>query len=169
MDRASVTRLGLRVAAIGAVVLVAMQFVPYGWHHPNPPVVQDASWPDDASASIARDSCYDCHSNETNWPIYSYIAPMSWLTRRDVEDGRDELNFSRWDEDAGEADDAIDSILEDSMPPGRYTLVHRGASLSDDEVDRLVAALETMDRDDDSRGGGSDDGDGDGDGGPGPG
>ena len=68
--------------------------------------------------SIARDSCYDCHSNETDWPVYSYVAPMSWLVRRDVEGGRDELNFSRWDEDAGEADDAIETIEDGSCRPG---------------------------------------------------
>jgi hypothetical protein len=72
---------------------------------------------------------------------------MSWLVRRDVEAGRDELNFSRWDEDDGEADDAADAVRDGSMPPDQYTLVHRGAALTDDEVAVLVAALEAMDDD----------------------
>lgn len=156
----------LRVAVAGLVVFGALQLVPYGWWHPNPPVAQDAPWPDAASAEIARDSCYDCHSNETDWPLYSYVAPMSWLVRRDVEGGRDELSFSNWDEDGGEADDAADAVADGSMPPGQYTLVHRGATLSDAEADQLIAALEAMDDgggvDRSDRGGGDDDGSGSG-------
>ena len=48
-------------------------------------------------ASILRTSCYDCHSNETNWPWYSYVAPVSFMVAGDVEDGRKSLNFSEWD------------------------------------------------------------------------
>jgi len=162
-DRIRRHPIALRVGIAGLVVFGALQLVPYGWSHPNPPVTRDAPWPDAASAEIARDSCYDCHSNETDWPLYAYVAPMSWLVRRDVEGGRDELNFSRWDDDSGEADDAIETIEDGSMPPRQYTLVHRGATLSDAEADRLIAALEAMDDggDDRSGRGGGNDGDDD--------
>jgi hypothetical protein len=134
----------VRRAAIGAGVgFLAIQLVPYGWSHPNPPVSQDAPWPDPVSAELARDACYDCHSNETDWPAYSYVAPMSWLVRDDVEAGRDELNFSTWDDD-GEADDAAEAVLEGSMPPRQYELLHPDARLSDEEVEVLVTALERM-------------------------
>jgi Haem-binding domain len=116
-DRIRRHPIAVRVMIAGLAVFAALQLVPYGWSHPNPPVAQDAPWPDAASAEIARESCYDCHSNETNWPPHAYVAPMSWLVRRDVEQGRDELNLSRWDEDAGEADDAIEVVEEGSMPP----------------------------------------------------
>jgi hypothetical protein len=135
----------LWTAAVGVALAVALQLVPYGWRHPNPPVTMDAPWPDPASERIARESCYSCHSYETDWPAYSYVAPMSWLVRRDVEQGHDELNFSTWDRDDGDADDAADAIVEGGMPPGRYTAIHRGASLTDEEAARLVAALEAMD------------------------
>jgi hypothetical protein len=125
-------------------VVVAIQFVPYGWSKPNPPVRAAAVWPDAESERIARASCYACHSNETEWPAYSYIAPMSWLVRRDVEQGRDELNFSDWDADSGEADDAIETIEDGSMPPRQYTLVHRDARLDDDEAAALADALRRM-------------------------
>ena len=131
------------------VVAVAIQLVPYGWWHANPAVVEDAPWPDKASADLARSACYDCHSNETEWPVYSYVAPMSWLVRSDVEEGRDELNFSDWDDARGELDDAIDVLRDGSMPPGQYELMHPGARLDDEEVDRLVAALEAMEALDD--------------------
>src|SRR6187200_2207856 len=88
----------LRRTALGVVAVgVAIQFVPYGWWHENPPVGRDAPWPDPASEALAHRSCYSCHSNETDWPAYSYVAPMSWLVRRDVEGGRAELNFSECD------------------------------------------------------------------------
>lgn len=133
-----------RIVVALALVFVAIQFVPYGWWHENPPVTLDAPWPDAESARIARSSCYACHSNETDWPWYSYVAPMSWLVRNDVEEGRDELNFSEWDRDAGEADDAIEAIEEGSMPPDVYTIMHRGARLTDEEARRIIAALEAM-------------------------
>jgi Haem-binding domain len=63
-------------------------------------------------------SCYDCHSNETDWPAYAYVAPMSCLVRSDVESGRDELNFSEWDRDDGDADKAIGEVLDGSMREG---------------------------------------------------
>jgi hypothetical protein len=132
-------------AAVG--LAVALQLVPYGWQRPNPPVTSPAPWPDATSERIARTSCYACHSNETRWPVQAYVAPFSWLVRRDVERGRDELDFSTWDRDAGEADDAVEEVAEGSMPPLRYTLVHRGAALDDDERRVLVDALLAMERD----------------------
>ena len=129
------------------VVFAAIQLVPYGWRHPNPPVVADAPWPTTESERIARSSCYSCHSNETSWPLYSYVAPMSWLVRSDVEQGRDELNFSDWGEDADEADDAIEVILDGTMPPDRYTMIHRGAGLDEAEVHELVEALRAIGED----------------------
>jgi hypothetical protein len=136
----------VRGAGLGGLVLFAgVQLVPYGWRHPNPPVTQDAPWPDADSERIARASCYDCHSNETDWPVHAYVAPMSWLVRSDVESGRDELNFSEWDRDDGDADKAIEEILDGSMPPDRYTIIHRDARLTDAEAERLVAGLRVLD------------------------
>ena len=143
--------------AVLTVVAIVIQFVPYGWWHENPPVVQDAPWPDAASEQIARESCYSCHSNETDWPLYSYVAPMSWLVRSDVEAGRDEFNMSDWGEDGDHADDAVEMIREGEMPPGKYTLIHRGAALTDEERDILVEALLTMSDDDESDDEGEDD------------
>jgi hypothetical protein len=137
-----------RIGVAVILVFVGLQLVPYGWWHKNPPVEQDASWPDAESRSIAATSCYDCHSNETDWRVYAYVAPVSWLVRRDVEDGRDKLNFSEWD-DGEETDKAVDVVEDGSMPPWQYTLVHPGARLSDEEKDRLIAALEAMGEDDD--------------------
>jgi hypothetical protein len=146
-------RAGLGLLAVA----VLLQLVPYGRDHSNPPVTQDAPWPDGRTRELATAACYDCHSNQTRWPPQSYVAPFSWLLTRDVEQGRAELNFSTWDEDDGEADDAAEAVAEGSMPPRRYLLVHPDAALSDAERQVLVDALEAMDR---GRGGGGDGGDG---------
>jgi Haem-binding domain len=127
------------------LVFVAIQFLPYGWQRYNPPITQDAPWPTESAEALARTSCYDCHSNETDWPVYAYVAPFSWFVISDVDNGREKLNFSEWDDDAGKADDAAEEIAEDSMPPSQYTLIHRDAQLSDDERQELIAALQEMD------------------------
>jgi hypothetical protein len=135
-----------RVGIAMLVVFLALQLVPYGWRHPNPPVSRSAAWPSAEAESLARAACYDCHSNETDWPVYSYVAPMSWLLRRDVEAGRHELNFSEWDRDHGEADDAADAIEDGSMPPRQYTILHPDARLSAAEKQALIDALDQLDR-----------------------
>jgi hypothetical protein len=88
--------------------------------------------------SILRNSCYDCHSNETEWPFYSYIAPVSWLVERDVEFGRDDLNFSKWNkmtENDKEItkEEIIEEISRDTMPMPIYLVTHPSASLSYDD------------------------------------
>jgi hypothetical protein len=142
-------------------VAVLLQLVPYGRDHTNPPVTQDAPWPDGRARELATAACYDCHSNQSRWPPQSFVAPFSWMIARDVEQGRDELNFSTWDGD-GEADDAADAVADATMPPRRYVLAHPDAALSDAERQILVDALEAMDR---ARGGGDRSGRGRGDGG----
>ena len=91
---------------------------------------------------------------QTRWPLQSFVAPFSWMIARDVEQGRDKLNFSTWDEDDGEADDAADAVADATMPPRRFVLAHPDAALSDAERQLLVDALEAMDRARGGRGGG---------------
>ncbi len=166
-DRARRTVKPLVIA--GLVGFGLLQLVPYGWRHSNPPVVSTRAWPTAEAEELARSACYDCHSNETEWPVYSYVAPMSWLVRYDVDRGRKALNFSTWDEGEGDAGDAAEVVEDGSMPPNRYLRLHPGARLSDAERRALVAALEALDEDGgggDNRGPGSGDGGG---GGSGPG
>ena len=138
-------------------MFLVLQLVPYGWKHSNPPVTSAAPWPDAESEAVARQSCYSCHSNETDWPAYSYVAPMSWLVRRDVDSGRAGMNFSEWDPADNEAEDAIEEIEDGGMPPSQYTLIHRGATLTDEEQAILSRALNQMAGEDNS-GKGSGDG-----------
>ncbi len=129
---------------VGLAIFVAIQFVPFGRAHTNPPVTEQARWPSDRAELVFDRSCAACHSNTTDWPWYSHVAPSSWLVTMDVEQGRDEMNVSTWDRDAGEADDAIETIVEGTMPPRRYLLMHPSARLSDEDRRILVDALRLM-------------------------
>ncbi|MEA2974119.1 MAG: hypothetical protein QOG82_2577 [Actinomycetota bacterium] len=138
------------VALAGVVGFGLLQLVPYGWRHSNPPVTGAAVWPAAEAERLARAACYDCHSNETEWPPYSYVAPMSWLVRNDIDRGRDALNFSVGGGD--KLHDAAEKVQDRSMPPDRYVRLHPDARLSAAERQLLIAALEAMD---DGGGGGN--------------
>ena len=130
-------RIGVGVAA----ALLAIQLVPYGRDHRNPPVTGEPAWDSPETRALARQACYDCHSNETEWPAYASIAPASWLVQRDVDEGRTALNFSEWPRPQEEAGEAAETVLEGEMPPPAYMLVHAHARLSGAERDRLALGL----------------------------
>ena len=93
--------------------------------------------------SILRTSCYDCHSNESKYPWYSYIAPVSWLVIRDIKIGREELNFSEWEsqskmDKAKNIDKIIDEVSDEQMPMSIYTLIHADAKLKAEDRQQLV-------------------------------
>ncbi len=80
-------------------LFLLIQAVPYGRNHANSPNRTEPTWDSPTTRQLAVRACYDCHSNETIWPWYSNVAPVSWLVQRDVEEGRDEVNFSEWGDD----------------------------------------------------------------------
>jgi hypothetical protein len=85
----------LKRAGIGLIVItVVLQLIPI--ERTNPSERGEPSGPPEVQALLRR-ACYDCHSNETNWPWYSKIAPASLLIARDVQKGRKEVNFSTWE------------------------------------------------------------------------
>lgn len=135
----------LRRTGIGiGVLLLAAQLVPYGWRHPNPPITERPVFASADAARLFRMACADCHTNDTEWPPYSYVAPISWLVRNDVERGREEMNLSHMDGDFGELDEAADAVEDGSMPPRQYRLIHRDAQLNDEEKQILVEELERL-------------------------
>ncbi len=144
-----------RALAIGMIALVAlMQLVPVWAWQTNPPVVTDVAWTTPEAASIARRACYDCHSNETVWPWYSRIAPVSWLVTYDVRKGRDELNFSLPLREPAELAGEIAEVLrEGEMPPQPYLMLHPEARLSAQEMHILITGApgsNEPDRDDET-------------------
>jgi len=141
---------------VGSLVLalLLMQLIPYGRDHTNPPVLAEPPWDSPGTRALAKQACFDCHSNETVWPWYSNVAPMSWLVYRDVTIGREHFNFSEWGvhpslpggEGEGEQHQhgpavVVDSIESDEMPPSLYLLLHPSARLTPDETRLLVRGL----------------------------
>jgi hypothetical protein len=135
-----VTRL---IIPLGAMLLVgaAIQVVPYGRDYTNPPVVAEPAWDSVSTRQLAKRACFDCHSNETRWPEYARVAPVSWLVAYDVREGREALNFSEWQRPQEEAAEAVETIVEGDMPPVAYRLMHRSARLTDAERELLMRGM----------------------------
>jgi mono/diheme cytochrome c family protein len=134
MRRAPVISLVLLVALGGAAQLVPVQ-------RTNPPVAAPLRAPAEIEAIVAR-SCADCHTNETHWPWYAYVAPASWLITRDVRVGRDNLDFSYWGQlPAADQRQLAKSIARQvaagTMPLRPYRILHPKARLSPSDVQRL--------------------------------
>jgi hypothetical protein len=122
--------------------LVVIQFIPYGKDHSNPPVVSEPNWDSPQTHDLAKRACFDCHSNETVWPWYSNLAPVSWLVYRDVVDGRQRMNFSDWiNLHLLETDEITSVISEGQMPPFQYLPTHPTARLSSVEKIQLINGL----------------------------
>lgn len=131
-----------RSPAILVVGLMAIQAVPYGHAHDNPPVLAEPQWDSAATRSLAVAACYDCHSNEVVWPWYTNIAPVSWLATHDVAEGRSKLNFSEWTSGEQETDELGEVIESGEMPPIYYGWIHSAARLTDTEIQQLITGLE---------------------------
>ena len=132
--------LGLTAIA-AAVAVLGLQLVPYGHDHANPTVVTEPNWDQPSTRELATRACYDCHSNETRWPWYSNVAPLSWVVQHHVSDGRKVLNFSEWQRPQEEATESAETVLEGEMPLGSYTLLHTSARLSPAERRALAQGL----------------------------
>jgi hypothetical protein len=129
--------------ALGIVLLVLAlaQLVPID--RSNPPVISDLPAPPEVKAILQR-SCYACHSHETVWPFYGYVAPVSWLLAMDIHDAREEMNFSTWntyrvDEREHHLEEIVEEIEEGHMPPGHYRLFHPGEQIKASELELLRA------------------------------
>ena len=122
-------------------LLLFIQLVPYGNDHTNPPVLQEAPWTSSEARLVAQRACFDCHSNETVWPWYSRIAPVSWLVYKDVVEGRKALNFSEWGRGDQEVEEIGETIADGEMPPRQYLLTHPAARLSESDKAFLYSSL----------------------------
>ncbi|MCB9451028.1 MAG: heme-binding domain-containing protein [Anaerolineaceae bacterium] len=135
----STKRIILGVLGVAVLGFLAIQFVP-GYERTNPPVTQTINWSSAETEALMRRACYDCHSNETVWPWYSNIAPVSWLVVDDVNEGRRKLNFSTGHGEM-EARELIEQIERGSMPPSKYLITHPEANLTTEEKAALIAGI----------------------------
>jgi mono/diheme cytochrome c family protein len=123
-------------------LLLAAQVVPYGRDHSTPPVTAEPQWNAPGTRELAQRACFDCHSNQTRWPWYSNVAPISWLVQADVDEGRRVLNFSEWTRGYDEAQESGKTVRNQEMPPRSYLLMHPEARLSDAERQQLASGLD---------------------------
>ncbi len=122
-------------------LFILIQLIPFGRQHTNPPIVQEPNWDSAQTRELAQRACFDCHSNETVWLWYSNVAPVSWLVQRDVNEGREKLNFSDWAR-AREKDEIIEVIQEGEMPMPIYLIMHPEARLTTIEKEALISGLQ---------------------------
>ena len=124
------------------LVAVLIQFVPFGHTHTNPPASKEPAWNSPETKALIRRACYDCHSNETVWPWYSHVAPVSWLVQNDVNGGRSHLDFTEWDRPQKHAKDVAAEVKQGDMPPWFYLPMHPAARLSAEEKQALMDGAE---------------------------
>ncbi len=143
---------GKKIWIILIAIVVVLQLIPSG----RPDVVKENkddllvnNAVPDSVAYFLRTTCYDCHSNETYYPWYSYVAPVSWLVARDTKLGREELNFSNWETNdkmkkAKLLDDIVEEVSDGGMPMAIYPLMHPEAKLKKADRQLLVDWAESF-------------------------
>lgn len=141
------SRFRRRVLPVGlgavAIVLVAIQFVPFGVE--NATTRDEPTWDSARTRDLFMRACGDCHSNETKVLWFEQVAPIKWYVANHVREGRDALNVSEWHTRPGRKLDELTEVIEEGeMPPGSYTAfgLHSDARLSEGEKRDLIRGLE---------------------------
>ena len=120
-----------------------IQLIPFGRDHNNPPTVIEPAWDSPRTKELVQAACYDCHSNQTKWPWYSNVAPMSWLLYQDVSEARSTFNFNEItpSEGAEWVGTMVFMIDKATMPPARYQALHPEARFSTEERREIIDGL----------------------------
>ena len=131
------------VAVVIAVLLVGIQLIPVA--HSNPPATKEPQWDSPETRALFMRACGDCHSNESKWPAYSYVAPASWFVANHVKDGRFELNVSEFNVPANRLPRLLrnteQSITRADMPLPSYLWIHPEAKLSEADKTTLINGI----------------------------
>lgn len=133
------------------VVLILIQFVRVD--KKNPPVELQNDFitltnPPDEISILLKTACYDCHSNETEYPWYFNLAPVSWWAKDHINDGRKHLNYSIWgtykpERQTHKLEEMYSEVEEREMPLSSYTIVHGDAKLTSGQITALTEWLKT--------------------------
>ncbi len=131
---------GFRVVTIFTMLFLAMQFIRFEKTNPHTDPTKELKAPENVK-NILKNSCFDCHSNETKWPWYASIAPVSWIITNNVNDGRKWVNFSEWESYDEAKKQKLRKLIyrevSGAMPPYMYTLTHKNAILSKSDKDSI--------------------------------
>lgn len=138
---------GIKKILLGLlVILIIIQFVQPARNKSGQVMRNDisntVSMPGDVQV-ILKKACYDCHSNNTNYPWYTYVQPMHWVLNNHIQSGKEELNFNEFGSytlrrQRNKLRSIENSITDGSMPLSSYTLMHRNAILSGAEKSLLM-------------------------------
>jgi hypothetical protein len=138
----------LLVLAAGFVII---QFLPSGMPENKPDdanSIASGSVITEPVMSRLRTACFDCHSNQTNFPWYSKIAPTSWFLADHIKEGRSHLNFSEWEtynnrKKIKKLEDIVDEVKSGGMPLKSYLIIHKDARLSNEDISSITAWADT--------------------------
>jgi hypothetical protein len=129
-----------------AAVFIAVQVIPSGIPENKPEDKNSIVNSNLVSGSVSdqlRKSCFDCHSNQVQFPWYSKLAPSSWLIADHIREGKSHLNFSEWEnysnrEKIGLLEEIKDEVGSGNMPLKSYLLIHRDAKLNSEKISVLL-------------------------------
>ncbi|MCB0507485.1 MAG: heme-binding domain-containing protein [Bacteroidetes bacterium] len=134
------------------VVFVGIQLVPTERNQsdvvPKTDFIVANNPPKDIS-NLLKSSCYDCHSNNTDYPWYNKVQPVSWFLERHIKKGKSELNFNEWNDYSNRRKNSklksiINQIKDNEMPLSSYTLIHKDAILSKTEKTFLIDYMKKL-------------------------
>lgn len=140
-----------KIAILLVVILVGVQFIPTDFNHQEYTPKTDIRYVYDVPGNvmnILQTSCYDCHSNNTNYPWYSNVQPMRLLMDGHIREGKEELNFNEFGnysqrKQKNKLDRISKQVKADKMPLPSYLLLHSNAKLSDDDKQKIINWVET--------------------------
>ena len=123
------------------VTFIVIQFIPNTLTQENPPVSGEPKWDSPETRETFFKACADCHSNETRFPWYGTVAPISWMIENEVKNGRKHFNISEWDRRQQGGDKTADAVQRGAMPTGPYLLMHPRTNLNIEEKKKFVEGL----------------------------
>ena len=139
-------RLAKKILLVSGILFIALQFIRPARNKSSQVLTTDISKVvtiPDTVLTLLKNACYDCHSNNTDYPWYSNIQPMGWLMAYHIKQAKNELNFSEFGSysqrrQLSKLDGIANSIKDDIMPLKSYKIMHKSAQLSTDEKSLLI-------------------------------
>ncbi|GGD13159.1 heme-binding domain-containing protein [Hyunsoonleella pacifica] len=140
------------IALILLIGFVGIQFVPTDLNQsdivPKTDFLLVNNTPENIS-TLLQESCYDCHSNNTQYPWYNKVQPAAWFLENHIKDGKEELNFNEWDAYSNRRKNSklksiINQVKDDEMPLASYTLIHKDARLSKSEKTLIIDYVKNL-------------------------
>lgn len=135
------------------IVFVGIQFIPTKRNQsesvPNTDFMIVNNVPNNIKATL-QTSCYDCHSNNTSYPWYNTVQPVTWFLENHIEEGKAELNFSEWDNYSNRRKKSklksiVSQIKDNKMPLSSYTFIHKNTIISNNQKKEIIAWINEID------------------------